>query len=215
MPPSSSIASVTVASAPPCALALEDSDRSANGAPSAVPTTSAGELADWFNDEVHAHENQLKAFLRGSFPSVRDVDDVVQESYLRVWRARTAQPIQSAKAFLFRVARNLALDTVRHHRRSPVDGAGDAAALDVIDETPTVAEAINLNERIALLTAALDALTTRHRQAVILCKLQGVSHRDAALRLGISEKTVTEHVYRGVQRLGEELQRRGVHHFPS
>lgn len=74
------------------------------------PTSTASEQNRWFAAEVHPYDSQLKSFLRGSFPGIRDVDDVVQESYLRMWNARTVQPIQSAKAFLFRIARNVALD---------------------------------------------------------------------------------------------------------
>ncbi|MGH7946665.1 MAG: RNA polymerase sigma factor [Opitutaceae bacterium] len=146
---------------------------------------------------------------------MRDVDDVVQESYLRVWRARAAQPIESARAFLFRVARNIALDLVRRDRRAPLEQVGDLAELDVVDESESsdVRHGVVTRERIALITEALDALPSRQRQLVILCKLQGLSHRTAAEQLGLAEKTVTEHVYRGVQRLGEELQRRGLYHF--
>ena len=167
----------------------------------------------WFAAEVQPHEPVLRSYLRGSFPGVRDIDDVVQESYLRVWRARSAQPIASARAFLFRVARNIAFDLVRSDRRAPLDRVGDLAGLDVVDESSDVGHGVATRERLALLTAALDALPSRQRQLVILCKLQGQSHRVAAAQLGLAEKTVTEHVYRGVQRLGEELQRRGLNHF--
>ena len=63
-----------------------------------------------------------------------DVDDVVQESYLRVWKARTTRPIESAKAFLFTVARRLALDFVRRKRRSPFLAVKDSEALFVLKE---------------------------------------------------------------------------------
>lgn len=52
----------------------------------------------WFKEEVHLHDGQLKSWLKGTFPSVRDVDDVVQESYLRIWKAKATEPINSAKA---------------------------------------------------------------------------------------------------------------------
>src|SRR5438876_12279709 len=70
------------------------------------PAVSSTSTVDsrWFAAEVHAHERSLRAYLRGAFPSVRDVDDVVQESYVRVWKARLAHPIQSARSFLFQVA---------------------------------------------------------------------------------------------------------------
>ena len=67
----------------------------------------------WFTEEVQPDGPQLRSYLRGSFPTVRVLDDVVQESCLRVWKSRATRPIQSAKAFLFAVARRLALDLVR------------------------------------------------------------------------------------------------------
>lgn len=167
----------------------------------------------WFIDEVHAHETSLRSYLRGSFPAVRDVDDVVQESYLRVWKARAAQPVRSAKAFLFRVARNVALDLVRRGRAEPLDPAGELAHLSIIDEGPSAVDELGAHERIVILTDALDALPARCREVLILCKLQGKSYREAAVALGLSEKTIAEHVYRGTQRLGEELNRRGAHTF--
>jgi RNA polymerase sigma-70 factor (ECF subfamily) len=171
------------------------------------------EPARWFREEVHAHDSQLKSYLRGLFPAVRDVDDVVQESYLRIWKRHTASPIGFAKAFLFRVARNVALDLLRRRRTSLIEPVGDLAALDVMDDKPDAADALTADERIALLVESLDCLPSRCRTIVIRCKLQGHSHRDIASDLGISEKTVAEHVYRGAQRLGEELHRRGVHSF--
>src|SRR5687768_13764521 len=60
--------------------------------------------------------------------------DVVQECYLRIWKAKAQQPIVSAKAFLFRVARNVVLDGLRRSYISPIAPVGDLAALAVIDE---------------------------------------------------------------------------------
>lgn len=170
-------------------------------------------LSRWFSEEALPHDAQLKAYLRGAFPGVRDVDDVVQESYLRIWRAQARGSVASARHFLFRVARNLALDLVRRDHRAPVRAAGDLAALEAADEAPSARAAAETAERVVLLAAALDALSPRHREVVILCKLQARSHREAAALLGISEKTVAEHLYRAVHRLGEELQRRGVESF--
>jgi RNA polymerase sigma-70 factor (ECF subfamily) len=169
--------------------------------------------ARWFADEVHAHESSLRSYLRGSFPAVRDVDDVVQESFLRVWKARAQRPVHSTKAFLFRIARNVALDFVRRSRTSPIAPVGELAELPVIDERSGAADTLVVRERIAVLTEALEALPRRCREVVVRCKLQGQSYREAADALGLSEKTVTEHVYRGTQRLGEELHKRGVDSF--
>src|SRR4051812_10998844 len=103
--------------------------------PSTASNSASGpaETAErWFAEEVQPHDAQLKAYLRRAFPAVRDVDDVVQESYLRIWRSQAVQPIRSAKAFLFKVARNAALNLVDRQRSSPVFAVGDLASLPVL-----------------------------------------------------------------------------------
>ncbi|MEY2877873.1 MAG: hypothetical protein RLZZ15_253 [Verrucomicrobiota bacterium] len=167
----------------------------------------------WFAEEVQPHAASLRGYLRGAFPAVRDVEDVVQESCLRVWKAHADQPIASVRAFLFRVARNVALDLVRRDRRSPITAAGDLAALRVVDERTSVAERLGTAEQVETLAAALDALPRQCREVMIFCKLDGHTYAEAAAHFGLSEKTVAEHLYRGMQRLGEELHRRGLHRF--
>ncbi len=164
----------------------------------------------WFVEEMHPHESSLRSYLHGSFPAVRDVDDVVQESFLRVWRARAAQPIASARAFLFKVARHLALDVLRHERRSPIDPVGDLATLNVSEERRAVAATVSRNEKIQLLVAAIDGLPPKCRQVVILRKLKFVPQREVATQLGISEKGVEIQLTRGLARCRDYLQKRGV-----
>lgn len=171
---------------------------------------SPAALNEWFAVEVHPHESHLRSYLRRAFPTVRDVDDVVQESYLRLWRKQRAQPMESARAFLFRIARNFAIDLLREDRRAPAADLGISGVETVVDDGAETLEQIRARELEEILTDALDALTARHRQIVTLCKLQCLPHAAVAARLGISEKTVNEHLYRGLQRLGDELRRRGV-----
>lgn len=182
-------------------------------APEPLPTA---DQARWFAEEVHPHAAQLRAYLRSSFPSVRDADDVVQESFLRVWRARAAQPIRSAKAFLFQVARHLALDSVARRKCSPVDSVGNLADLPVIEEKADVIAAIAARERVSAVATALVALPPRCREVVMLRKLKGLSRGDVAAQLGISEKTVDEQLARGVRRLQQHLRSRGTDlHFEA
>ena len=169
---------------------------------------SNSEASRWFTEEVQPHGPQLKSYLRGSFPTVRDVDDVVQESYLRVWKARATQPIQSAKAFLFAVARRLALDVVRRERRSPFVPVKVFEALFVLTDAPNAAEAADHSEDIQLLVAATDSLPARCREIFVLCQIEGHPQRLVAGRLGLSENTVAVQSARGLQRCEEFVRRR-------
>jgi RNA polymerase sigma factor (sigma-70 family) len=137
----------------------------------------------------------------------------VQESFLRIWKARAAQPILSARAFLFKVAGRVALDLVRRERVSPVRNVGDLAALPVIDDSRGVAESVSLQEKIRLLAEAVAALPPRCREIVILRKLKGLSQKEAAAQLGLAEKTIDEQVARGVRRCEDFLRKRGVRSY--
>src|SRR5687768_15439096 len=153
-----------------------------------LPDTT--DQAQWFTEEVQPHASQLEAYLRGSFPSVRDVEDVVQESCLRVWKTRSAQPIRSAKSFLFQVARNLAIDLLRKHRATAAESPVDFSASSVLEDGLNAADALSRQEKIDLLIHALATLPDRTREIVFLRKLQNFPQRDVAARLGISERTV-------------------------
>lgn len=171
--------------------------------------------ARWFSDEVRPHELSLKAYLRGAFPAVRDVDDVVQESYLRIWRARLVHPIRSTKSFLFQVARHLALDLVRRGRVSPIDPVPDLAGLSVMDDRPGVAEVACSREELQLLARAIDALPARCRQIMILRQIESVSQKEIATRLGISVLTVQVHVVKGLRRIEQYFRRHGAGRLPG
>jgi RNA polymerase sigma-70 factor (ECF subfamily) len=180
--------------------------------PTSEPAISAppADHSRWFIDEVHAHDGQLKSYLRSSFPSVRDVDDVVQESYLRIWKACVSQSIRSAKGCLFQIARHVALDLIRHERASPISGVTDLADLRVLDTRPDAAEATCTREEIALLADAIDALPARCREIFILRKIKRIPQKGIAVMLGISDQTVQVQVFRGMKRCEEFLAQRGL-----
>lgn len=171
----------------------------------------SAEQTRWFAEEVHRHDSSLRSYLNHSFPTVReDVDDVVQESYLRMWKVRAAQPIHSAKAFLFRVARNIALDRIRHHQASPIDNVSHLEGLSVLEDKPNAAEDVSRRERIRLLADAIADLPTRCRETFILHKIKGLSRKEVAAQLRLSDRTVGVQTERACKRCAEYLRKRGV-----
>lgn len=174
----------------------------------AAPPAAERTHARWFTDEVYPHEAQLKAHLRGSFPSVRDVDDVVQDSYLRIWKARASQPIQSAKSLLFTIARRLALNVIRKNSRSPVFAVTDLDRLCVLDNAPDAARAADTAQEVELLASAIDSLPARCREIFILRRLQSVPQKEIAARLGLSEETVQRQAANGLCRCEKFILRR-------
>lgn len=173
------------------------------------------ESARWFTAEVVPHEPQLRSYLQGRFPRVRDVDDVVQESYLRIWKARAAHPIESAKGFLFTIARHLAIDWAKKNRTTAEIERRDSAALAVVDEEPDAFERLSYQEKVELLADVLAELPDRSREIVILRRLRGLPQKEVAAQLGISERTVENLLARGLQRCARIVRQRRARGFDS
>jgi RNA polymerase sigma-70 factor (ECF subfamily) len=166
------------------------------------------EHAVWFAEQVQAHEPMLRGWLQSRFGSRLPVDDVVQEAYVRVWRARQQGELQAPKAFLFATARNLALDYLRRHHVCRTEGLGENALSDVLDERGDIPETVARNQELALLTEAIQTLPERCRQIFTLRTVYGMSQRDIGERLGISDRTVAAQLAIGTAKCTDYLLRR-------
>lgn len=164
----------------------------------------------WFTEEVQPHEPELRAFLRRRFPTLQDIDDLVQESYARLMRARNAGSIVEPRAYLFTTARNIAFDVFRRHRPISIEDLAENQRLSVVEEKADAAESVSHAQEVELLIAAIYALPERCREVVTLRKLHGLSYRDIATRLGISENTVNAQLAIGLVRCRQYLAARGV-----
>jgi RNA polymerase sigma-70 factor (ECF subfamily) len=173
-------------------------------------STPKSETARWFAEEVQPHESSLRRYLRGVFPALPDVDDLVQESYARLIRAREVGRVSYAKAFLFTTARNAALDFFRRRTVVRIDGVADLEALSVIDDKPDAAEAASKQQELALLAEAVKDLPERCRQVLTLRLLYAMSHQQISAELRISEHTVKAQLAKGMRRCADYLEKRGV-----
>ena len=164
----------------------------------------------WYTEEVQVHAGTLRAWLRGSFPVLSDPDNVVQESLIRVWRARQRGAVDSPKSLLFTIARHLALDELRRRKIAPFEPLAETAGLSVLDDIDTAADQVALNQELELLTQAIQSLPPRCRQVLTLRKLRGLSQKEIAAQLGISEHTVEAQVANGVRGCAKFLARHGL-----
>jgi RNA polymerase sigma factor (sigma-70 family) len=164
------------------------------------PPEPESDAARWFSAHVLPHEPMLRAWLRHKFKQQVDIDDIVQEAFARVLAACQQHELGSPKAFLFATARNLALDRLRCHDFSRTDSLGDIDSLHVLSEGDGIPETVALNQELALLTEAIQSLPARCRQVLTLRKLYGLSHREIAARLNLSESTVSNQITIGIEK---------------
>jgi RNA polymerase sigma factor (sigma-70 family) len=165
----------------------------------------------WFAEEVQPHESTLRAYLRSRYSAAGDVDDLLQETYLRILRVKDFRVIRSTRAFLFSVARRLAVDQVRRERRGGIhEPVTDFSAIHVLEGGKNIPDTVSTRQEVGLLAEAIDALPPRCREIIILRKLDGLSHREIAARLGLSEETVQVQIGRGMRRCADYLRKRGL-----
>lgn len=168
------------------------------------------EHSRWFSEEVQPHESALRAYLRANFPSLSDVDDLVQESYVRLIRARAAGRVNYAKALLFTIARNIALDLFRRRKVVTIETVGNLAELSVLEDKPDAADVAKKQEELQLLAEAVRQLPDRCRQVLTLRLLYGLSHKEIAGQLGISEHTVKAQLAKGMRRCAAHFEAHGL-----
>jgi RNA polymerase sigma-70 factor (ECF subfamily) len=147
-------------------------------------------------------EGVLRACLYRYARNAADVDELLQETYAHLLAAGAAQgreEVRSIRAFALTVARNVALSWLRHRQVVPIELVADLEALELLDEAGQVDEIVNTHQELALLTAAVAALPTRCRQVFTLRKVYGLSQKEIAAELKISENTVEQHLAKGMR----------------
>jgi RNA polymerase sigma factor (sigma-70 family) len=165
------------------------------------------EQSRWFAEHVEPHVPMLRAWLVSRFPAGCDLEDVLQEAILRVLQAREKQTLTAPKAFLFAVARNLALDRIRQRQFTGGPTVVQLDALELVDEGESIPETVARGQELELLTAAIQALPERCRRIFTLRKVYGLSQHDIAQKLGLSEHTVSAQLTIGVHKCTDYLRR--------
>ena len=164
----------------------------------------------WFELEVRPHEEALRGYLQARFPDLRERDDIVQETYIRLCRARATGEIHSAKALLFTTARNVALDTFRRRRARPAEPLTTFDATHIPADTPDAADVVNHRQELNLLAEAVAALPPQCREVMLRRYRDGAAGKEIAEQLGLSPETVKVHLARGMRRCAEYFAERGL-----
>lgn len=147
-----------------------------------------------------------------------DVEDIVQETCLRLFQASQRQPIRSPRAFMLKTVRNLALNRLRladalNHVVASEDagdeeGAGPQGLEDVMEER-TPESVVAGEQEFVVFCRAIRALPRQRRRVILLRRVYGLSQREVAVKLGISERTVENHIAQAVVACSDFMEANG------
>lgn len=158
---------------------------------------------EWFTEEVLPLERALNAYLRRAWPNASDVDDLRQEIYVRVYEAGLQNRAEAVSHFVFRVARNLLIDRLRHQRVVTIDLVADLSELNVLSEEVPADRVLSGRQDLARLERAMAKLPARCREVFVMRKIEGLSQRATAKRLGVSQSTVEKRISMAMRALAE------------
>jgi RNA polymerase sigma factor (sigma-70 family) len=162
-------------------------------------------IDDWFMQDILPLEPMLTRFLQRNWRNEAEIPDLRQEAYARVYEAaRRELPLQ-AKPFLFQTARNLMIDRLRRQSVVSLETMVDFDWLNVIDDKPSSEAYVAARQELRLLQAALDDLPPRCRQIVVMRKVEGLSQKEVARRMGVAVDTVENQVAKGMRLLTQAL----------
>jgi RNA polymerase sigma factor (sigma-70 family) len=156
-------------------------------------------LDQWFATEILPHEGMLVRYLTRVWPNHSEVLDLRQDIYVRVFESARSELPASPKAFLFTTARNLMTDRIRHSRVVLIDASPDFEGLNVLVDEISPERRLSARQELRNLARAFDSLSDKCRDVVWLRRVEGLSQREAAQRLGLQEGAVESQLARGVR----------------
>ncbi len=157
------------------------------------------------------NERGLKRFLSRFFSRAQDVDDIAQETFLRAFAAEADRDVLTPRAFLYRIARNLALNERAKHANTTTGSIEDYPDPSVLGAGDQVSgeDLIEGRRKMAIFAEAVSSLPPQCRRVFMLRKVHGLSQKDVAEKLGISASTVEKHVALGLLKCSDYLRHRG------
>ena len=165
----------------------------------------ADSLDAWFSREILVYEDSLVRYLTRTWHHRDDIHDLRQEAYVRVYEAAARERPRAPKSFLFTTARNLMADRLRKSRVVSIEARADLESLNVhIDEMSPEHHAI-AHEDLRTLLRAFDHLPPRCRQVVWMRRIEDLSQKEVATRLGIGETVVEKQIAKAMRRFADAL----------
>ena len=152
---------------------------------------------------LRENERDLLQFLAARLKSAFTAQDLVQDLYLKVRSLDNHDDVRNGRAFLFRMAANLAIDHIRQERRRAelLTEAGDFLTQGLDPATPE--QTFLAQDELARLEKALAALPETTRRVFVLSRLDGMTQRQIADVVGLSPSAVFKHLRRAIDELAQ------------
>ncbi len=155
--------------------------------------------AAWLARNVLPHEAALRAWLRQKYTLGIEVDDIVQETYAILAALESVDEIRNPRSYAFQTAHSLILAHLRRSKIVSIRSASDLELAGALSDTPSPEQVAEDRDELARVAQALRDLPPKVREVFILRRVQGLSQRETAERLGITENSVEKRISQGIR----------------
>ena len=146
-----------------------------------------------FNDLYITYSDAVYANIRKLVKSTNDAEDILQDVFITLWENQHKLSKHSIRGWLFVVSHNKALDYLKRYVKFSIDELD--VYQDIADLSPDGKEIEETYlEQMRMIVEAMDTLPYRKKQVFQLCRLDGLTKEEVALRMGISSQSVTDYL---------------------
>ena len=151
---------------------------------------------------LERYQNPLRRLARHMLQDLAGADDAVQDAFVKVFRAASRfKPTGSAASWLYRITMNVCRDRLRRRKHQPIS-LDQLAVQPAANDQP---DAMEVNETIQQVQAALAQLPERQRTVVLLHRYEGFTHQQIAETTGWSRSAVESLLVRAYEHLRKTL----------
>lgn len=170
---------------------------------------SGSEILEVFTLE----ERAIKRAIAKYCPNIEDVNELYQDTFVKCFAAELTTAINNPRAFVFRVARNVAISESRKTGRKTTVAIEDSASESVIKDERDVQpdEQLESKRKLQVFLRALSTLPTDIQKTFVLRKIEGLKIAQIALRLDVSVSTVEKRIASATLHCAKHLRSKGYH----
>jgi RNA polymerase sigma factor (sigma-70 family) len=143
------------------------------------------------------NNRSLCAYLRVRVASKHEAEDIAQEAYARLLQTDQPRTISFLRAYLFKVAANIASDRARQRRLHLRVGLADSSEEQIESASPD--QQVHAAEQLSLLARALSELPEKYRRAFLLCRIEEWDTQQIAADLEVGERMARNYVSRSAR----------------
>lgn len=165
---------------------------------------------DKFTELYATLHRRLRFAVRRFVDNPVDVEDVVQEAYLKSLEREKIAPIANHEAYVSVAARNLALNYLREAGVRQLIEFSDDTLEDALQNQSSADAELDADRRFRLYCEAVETLPKQCRRVFTLKHVYGYTQKEIGAYLKVSEKTVEYHVAQGLQRVRDYMSERTV-----